>query len=422
MVQCVIESIRNINSILLLTIFFLFIFAVVGVQLFKGSFQHCTDETIMTEEDCVGSFNVTNENTGLPVSTVAMAILSTFVLFFHPDVRLFNLKLLEEREWVTYFFNYDNLAEAFQTLFTCSTGEGWPGILYASIDSSGVDENPREDNRPAMALFYILFMTLITFFMLNMFIGFVIVTFRDTIDEEFSDCPFDKSTRECFSFVFNAQIRKLIRPIHPKPYQIRALHIVEHPAFDVAIMTSIALNIVILMMTYEGMSEQYENTLFIFNVIFTLVFCIEAILKLAAFGVPGYFSDRWNIFDFLIVVGSIIDAGLDGQGVKIVFLRLFRAVRLVKLLKNSEIKQLLWTFLKSFGSLPWVALLILMLFYIYAIIGMQVFGRVQLNENEPINSNTNFRSLPQVGSFEKEPSYPNPSGFAGSSGYISRRP
>ena len=59
--------------------------------------------------------------------------------------------------------------------------------------------------------------------------------------------------------------------------------------------------------------------------------------------------------------------------ISINFFRLFRVMRLVKLLARGEgIRTLLWTFIKSFQALPYVALLIVMLFFIYAVIGMQV--------------------------------------------------
>jgi hypothetical protein len=55
------------------------------------------------------------------------------------------------------------------------------------------------------------------------------------------------------------------------------------------------------------------------------------------------------------------------------FLRLFRAARLIKLLRQGyTIRLLLWTFMQSFRALPYVCILIIMLFFIYAIIGMQV--------------------------------------------------
>lgn len=91
-------------------------------------------------------------------------------------------------------------------------------------------------------------------------------------------------------------------------------------------------------------------------------------------------------------------------------------MRLVKLLSRGEgIRTLLWTFIKSFQALPYVALLIVMLFFIYAVIGMQVnigascncfsegynnkfqtFGKITINDDTPIHRNNNFQSFPQA--------------------------
>ena len=59
--------------------------------------------------------------------------------------------------------------------------------------------------------------------------------------------------------------------------------------------------------------------------------------------------------------------------ISINFFRLFRVMRLVKLLSKGEgIRTLLWTFIKSFQALPWVAILIALIFFIYGVVGMQV--------------------------------------------------
>jgi voltage-dependent calcium channel P/Q type alpha-1A len=110
--------------------------------------------------------------------------------------------------------------------------------------------------------------------------------------------------------------------------------------------------------------------------------------------VQNYFRDGWNKFDFITVVGSITDALVTEYGgnfVSLGFLRLFRAARLIRLLQQGyTIRILLWTFIQSFKvglgrlsgleqpcfqALPYVCLLIGMLFFIYAIVGMQVDGR-----------------------------------------------
>lgn len=72
-------------------------------------------------------------------------------------------------------------------------------------------------------------------------------------------------------------------------------------------------------------------------------------------------------------------------------------MRLVKLLARGEgIRTLLWTFVKSLQALPYVTLLILMLFFIYAVIGMQVFGKIALNSETAIHRNNNFQTFFQA--------------------------
>ncbi|KAL7989299.1 hypothetical protein Chor_011965, partial [Crotalus horridus] len=87
------------------------------------------------------------------------------------------------------------------------------------------------------------------------------------------------------------------------------------------------------------------------------------------------------------------------------FLRLFRAARLIKLLRQGyTIRILLWTFVQSFKALPYVCLLIAMLFFIYAIIGMQVFGNISIKHDEDIpeddlpaiTEHNNFRTFFQA--------------------------
>ncbi|XP_053882057.1 voltage-dependent L-type calcium channel subunit alpha-1S-like [Malaclemys terrapin pileata] len=92
----------------------------------------------------------------------------------------------------------------------------------------------------------------------------------------------------------------------------------------------------------------------------------------------------------------VIDSA-DSTRISITFFRLFRVMRLVKLLNRGEgVRTLLWTFIKSFQALPYVALLIVMLFFIYAVIGMQVFGKIALVDGTQINRNNNFQTFPQA--------------------------
>ncbi|GFW82087.1 muscle calcium channel subunit alpha-1 [Trichonephila clavipes] len=101
--------------------------------------------------------------------------------------------IVEERKWERYKFNFDDVAKAMLTLFTVSTFEGWPQLLYVAIDSKAEDEGPYHNYRPMVAVFFIIYIIIIAFFMVNIFVGFVIVTFQNEGEQEYKNCELDKN-------------------------------------------------------------------------------------------------------------------------------------------------------------------------------------------------------------------------------------
>ena len=79
------------------------------------------------------------------------------------------------------------------TLFVVSTFEGWPGILYVSIDSNAEDIGPIHNFRAIVAVFYFIYIIIIAFFMVNIFVGFVIVTFQQEGESAYKNCELDKN-------------------------------------------------------------------------------------------------------------------------------------------------------------------------------------------------------------------------------------
>ena len=76
--------------------------------------------------------------------------------------------------------------------FLPQTFEGWPQILYASIDSYAEDEGPIFNNRRYVFFFYMVYIIILAFFMINIFVGFVIVTFQREGEAPYADCGLDK--------------------------------------------------------------------------------------------------------------------------------------------------------------------------------------------------------------------------------------
>ncbi|XP_078798394.1 voltage-dependent L-type calcium channel subunit alpha-1C isoform X30 [Oryzias latipes] len=379
-VQCVFVAIRTIGNIVIVTTLLQFMFACIGVQLFKGKFFYCTDSSKQTQAECRGSY----------------------IMYKDGDV---GKPGRSPRVWENSDFNFDDVLQGMMALFAVSTFEGWPGLLYRAIDSHSEDVGPIYNYRVVISIFFIIYIIIIAFFMMNIFVGFVIVTFQEQGEQEYKNCELDKNQRQCVEYALKA--RPLRRYIPKNPYQYKVWYVVNSTYFEYLMFTLILLNTICLAMQHHGQTKNFNDAMNILNMLFTGLFTVEMILKLIAFKPRGYFSDPWNVFDFLIVIGSIIDVILseinglqnseENARISITFFRLFRVMRLVKLLSRGEgIRTLLWTFIKSFQALPYVALLIVMLFFIYAVIGMQMFGKIALRDLSQINRNNNFQTFPQA--------------------------
>ncbi|XP_041133885.1 voltage-dependent R-type calcium channel subunit alpha-1E isoform X1 [Polyodon spathula] len=371
--DCVVTSLKNVFNILIVYKLVMFIFAVIAVQLFKGKFFYCTDESKDTEKECRG-----------------------YYLEFDKD----KMDKMEKkkREWRHHDFHYDNIIYALLTLFTVSTGEGWPQVLQHSVDVTEEDRGPSRGNRMEMSIFYVVYFVVFPFFFVNIFVALIIITFQEQGDKMMEECSLEKNERACIDFAINAKPLTRYMPQNRQTFQYRVWHFVVSPSFEYTVLAMIALNTVVLMMKYYSAPAAYDHVLKHLNTAFTILFSLECILKIMAFGFLNYFRDTWNIFDFITVLGSITEIILaDTQLLNtfnMSFLKLFRAARLIKLLRQGyTIRILLWTFVQSFKALPYVCLLIAMLFFIYAIIGMQVFGNIKVRNDSQINHHNNFRTF-----------------------------
>ncbi|XP_071784403.1 voltage-dependent L-type calcium channel subunit alpha-1D-like isoform X3 [Asterias amurensis] len=371
-VQCVFVAIKTIGNIMMVMFLLVFMFACIGVQLFNGKFSSCTDASKMTKEDCQGEFIVYKDGN-----------------YLQPQV--------QDRNWTLNDFNFNNVASGMLALFTISTFEGWPKLLYVAVDASKSGRGPIRNNQLGVAIFFFIYIIVIAFFMVNIFVGFVIVTFQNEGEQEFKNCELDKNQRQCLEFALKAKPGRKYIPKNSK--QLKVWKIVTSRPFEYLIFVLIMMNTIVLAMKYYNQPDNYSEVLDRVNIVFTAIFLVECILKITAFKLKNYVRDLWNLFDFVIVIGSIIDIiisevnGSDNR-FSINFFRLFRVMRLVKLLSKGEgIRTLLWTFIKSFQALPYVALLIVMLFFVYAVIGMQMFGKIQTTRDGPLNRNNNFQTF-----------------------------
>ncbi|KAG5879873.1 hypothetical protein JTB14_036702 [Gonioctena quinquepunctata] len=264
----------------------------------------------------------------------------------------------------------------------------------------------------------------------------IIITFQEQGEAELQSGEIDKNQKSCIDFTIQARPLERYMPNKRNSFKYKIWRVVVSTPFEYFIMMLIVFNTLLLMMKYDKQGDTYTRTLkylnwgftgmftvecilkilafgvryhdsppllsdilAVMNILFTFLFLCETVLKLIAYGIKNFFKDPWNTFDFVTVIGSIVDAMVVEFGenfINVGFLRLFRAARLIKLLRQGyTIRILLWTFVQSFKALPYVCGLIAMLFFIYAIIGMQVFGNIAEAPNESIDRHNNFRNFIQ---------------------------
>ncbi|MEM9072151.1 MAG: ion transporter [Myxococcota bacterium] len=142
--------------------------------------------------------------------------------------------------------------------------------------------------------------------------------------------------------------------------------------------------------TYPAVHERYHGILHVLDQIVLWIFVAEIVVKMVA-ELPRpwrYFYDGWNVFDFVIVAGAFLPFAASYATV----LRLLRLLRVLKLVRAlPKLQLLVGALLKSIPSMAYVSVLLTMLFYVYAVAAVFMWG-----ENDPVhfgNLQISFLSL-----------------------------
>ncbi|WP_192021538.1 ion transporter [Shewanella sp. WPAGA9] len=117
-----------------------------------------------------------------------------------------------------------------------------------------------------------------------------------------------------------------------------------------------------------------EQSLWVLDIAITGFFLFELIIRfMASDGIKSFFSKGWNIFDTIIVIGSLVPLG--GSTILLArLLRIFRVLRLVSMV--PELRMLINALLKAIPRMGYIALLMFVIFYIYGAIGSMFFANV----------------------------------------------
>ncbi|CAD7702748.1 unnamed protein product [Ostreobium quekettii] len=154
--------------------------------------------------------------------------------------------------------------------------------------------------------------------------------------------------------------------------------------------------------TFHGESAEYRRATEAVNLAFSIIFGLEAAIKIVGFGWKSYIKSGWNKFDFLLVVTSAMDIAFAYLSMGFAstlrllriqkVLRLMRISRMFKLMKGFDgVRSLLETLIMSLPAFWNVGLLLVLAFFIYAYTGVLLFGSVRRGVN--LNENANFEKF-----------------------------
>lgn len=364
-VNALLSSIPSMSNVAIVCGLFLLIFAIIGVDQFKGKFDKCSIEDedilvhIITRDDC-NKYGGTWEK---------------------PDE------------------NFDNAVMGIRTLFEMMSTEGWIDVMDAGTDSVGIDMQPKKNNNVFMLFFFVFFMIVGSQFILNLFVGVIMDNFNKIKEkEEWGSLFVTEDQRAWIDAQRLGLAKKLSIKINP-PAGIRGhfFKLVNHNFFEGFITSAICLNTVVMGLRQDGLDPLFENLFEKLNYVFAFIFNVEMILKLIGLD-NQYFYSSWNIFDMIVVFSG--DAGIILKFVSsgssfssaATVVRAFRIMRIVRLVRSQpDVKIILDTLVNIVPQITNFITLMFLLLFIYAALGINLFSGIHLQDY--ITEKNNFRQI-----------------------------
>ncbi|XP_062583302.1 sodium channel protein 1 brain-like isoform X2 [Saccostrea cucullata] len=373
-VNALMLAIPAILNVLVVCMVFWLIFSIMGVQFLSGRFYKCKDAS---GEVLLPSV-VANKT-----QCLAMAATHNYT-------------------WVNSNINFDNVLSGYLALFQVATYEGWMEVMDDAVDSTEVDQQPSFENNLYMYLYFVAFIIFGSFFTLNLIIGVIIDNFnalKKKYDGSALDMFLTQGQKNYMNTLKKLGSKKPQKTIKRPKAACQAVFydVAVSTKFDLCIVIVIFMNMIAMAVDHYKMTEYVSNILDILNILFTTIFTLESVIKIIGLR-HHYFRQPWNVFDFVVVVVSLVSIILEDLLASIfnptllrVF-RVFRIGRVLRLIKAAKgIRKLLFALIISLPALINIGALLCLIMYIYAIIGMSLFGNMKIEL--PLDDTVNFQTF-----------------------------
>ncbi|CAG9763894.1 unnamed protein product [Ceutorhynchus assimilis] len=309
--------------------------------------------------------------------------------------------------WENSKISFDHVGVAYLALFQVATFEGWMEVMADAVDARGVNMQPKREANLYAYIYFVIFIVCGSFFTLNLFIGVIIDNFN-MLKKKYEGGVLEMFLTESQKHYYTAMKklgRKKPQKVIKRPmnaFLAMFYDLSNSRRFEIAIFVLIFLNMLTMGIEHYGQPHAVFFILEVSNAFFTTVFGLEAIVKMIGLRYH-YFTVPWNVFDFLLVLASIL--GILMEDIMIDFpvsptllrvVRVFRIGRILRLIKAAKgIRKLLFALVVSLPALFNIGALLALITFIYAIIGMFLFGHVRQQGalDDMVNFETFGRSM-----------------------------
>jgi hypothetical protein len=399
---CLIASLPSMLNVLLVVLVWIFMYSMLGVQLYRGGFFRC--ENVQDQLFYGTTFRPLSPierprpNLSGPDSVPSIIECVSAGQLGSGD------SLVSSGIWEPRDFTFDNVLTGVLILIETSTTEGWLDLMAMCTDYMGVGLTPLPNqNSLSGSLFASLHVFLGSFVLWNLIVAEVISNYMRIKCENDGIAP--NLTQEQEDWKRHVRLILALKPrysVHGPKGKVRRqiYNLVHHEYFDLVITTAICANVIIMMFDVHNQSACTVTAFFWIDAVFTVLFLGEALLKLIGPGPRWYFVDGWNVFDFCVVIVSIstvVIETLQGQytcsndGIQrdkshsfgqLGILRVFRILRVLRLVRRVKgIRDMLQCLIDSVPALASVTGLLLLLMTIFAVLGTNLFWNVNPRQN-----------------------------------------
>jgi hypothetical protein len=375
-VDTMLQTIPSAVNVLVVCSLFFLIFGIIGVGFFKGKLLYCSGVDGDFGDIAVSNFLPTYQpNTSFPdyVAQVAQVnglagkdnatyaayaqaaidnqsvwelVNGSYGIYSQTYQRPFMKSdcLFFNSSWENADANFDNVVNAMVLLLEISTTEGWVDYMYNAVDSTAIDQHPVQGMNRAYAWYFVLWIIVGNFFIINLFVGAVVDQFNELGSESGEADMFQtEAQKEWVETQMQISRCRLTKELDRPQGLIRPIcfDIVQVPTFDMGIMLCIVCNTGLMACSSYQQSASYTFGIEVLNYCFAGIFTLELILKMLGLGPQQYFANWWNNFDFLVVLGtdvSIVLSVFFGMDIGAVasLARTFRMCQMGRMLKNAS--------------------------------------------------------------------------------------